>query len=547
MNNDPEDVPETFIQYVRRHAQNWPDHFNGQDIEDHVKQYWKPDWLNQERQKSARRKQKAIADRERIAVQRTQERQERELQRDPIPAFKPRDFPIRITRDVRSRHIFMPGASGNGKSSQMLRIIAGDIKQGHAVVVLDPKGDLIRRLCALLRPEHLAKCIYLDIDHPVPLDILGKSGNPEYLVKDIRNIITKGNESLVQAGPKLSKLIYCLCQLEDSSFLDIEYFFTRKERQSQILTALLNLPNKKWYEIAKADLVPMAFNHYSPITGRMGEFTLSTTLETIIGHPRPVLNIAEVIKENKIILVNLAGMGEPRDIFGSLVLSLYQQAALLRASSDPRYFIPEGKRPPICFFVDEFEDFQTPSFAELYSKARGLGLHVTLGVQYLAQLDTENKHSILTNSASNIIFHQEEELDAFANKIHPYKPYRLGLLKQFQAAFKIGDEPVVFKWTKAPPRYEDAENAKSEQVIAQLVQQTQNDYGWDACDRAMKAATSAQSGTIRAGDKSPSNSAPVRHDEVNGNSTPQDQPSGSQSPRGVPFDPGKKRNPRNPR
>jgi hypothetical protein len=470
-----------------------------------------------------RRDEARKREREANEDKRMREREAADEKRDPTPAFLPADFEMPISRDVRSRHIFMPGASGNGKSTQMLHIVLKDIEERHAIAILDPKGDLIRRICALLPPERLKDCIYLDVDHPVPLDILAKSGNAEYLIKDIKNFITKGSESLVQAGPRITKLIYCLLQLQHSSFLDMEHFFTRPKRQQQILESLRRLNDQKWYEIGQ-ELASVHPKDYQPITGRMTDFTLNPTLGVILGHPQPLLNITEAIKEKKIVLVNLAGLGEPRDIFGSIIMSLYQQSALLRASSDPRYFIPETQRPPICFYVDEFEDFQNPSFATLFSKARGLGLHTTIGVQYLGLLDTANKHSIITNAGSNIIFHQEEELDSFANKIHPYKPYRLGLLEQFQAAFKIGNQPVVFKWTKAPPPYGDAEVEKSEQVIADLIEQTQQAYGWDACDRVMKLSIDAQSSTKRMGITPPSNSTTVRHHEVNDSPQPSGPP-----------------------
>lgn len=268
------DEPENLQDYLARHGEprtGTPEHLRQSNADGIYRKSLIQTWEKVETEKAKRRKLRLAAEakiaRQQEVIEREERRKrERETERirrdaeravreearkleqqaeaekrDPTPLFEPSEPPIQITRDVRSRHIFMPGASGNGKSSTMLPIILGDINEQHAVAVLDPKGDLIRRLCVLLPPSRLKDCIYLDVDHPVPLDILAKSGNPEYLIKDIKNFITKGSESLAQAGPRISKLIYCLLQLQHSSFLDMEHFFTRPKRQQAILKSLRKL------------------------------------------------------------------------------------------------------------------------------------------------------------------------------------------------------------------------------------------------------------------------------------------------------------------
>jgi hypothetical protein len=456
-------------------------------------------------------------------LQRKLEREAEQERRDPTPQYVSPEHQIAISRETRSYHIFMPGATGQGKSSQMFHLIMSDINEGHAVAVLDPKGDLVRRLCAYIPEKDLSRCVYLDVEHPVPLDILGKSGNPEFLIQDIKNFIIKGNKTLEQAGPRLSRLIYCLLQIQDSSFIDIEYFFTRPKRKEQILASLRALANQRWYEMCEAELAHLKPNDYQPITGRMTEFTLNESLHTIMGHPTPLLNINDLIKQKKIVLINLAGTGEPREVFGTVLMSLYQQAALLRSTSDPRYFIPEGQRPPICFFVDEFEDFQNPSFATVYSKARGLGLHITVGVQYIGQLISEDRRSIIGNSGSNIIFHLEEDLNLFENKIRPYQTYRIGQLERYQAIFKIIDQTPIFKWTKAPPPFTEKESHLATGIIKTLIQQTQDAYGWAACDRRL-AAPSATTSQNRSGDNSSSIPPENPHDKGDGTIHPTGAP-----------------------
>jgi len=66
--------------------------------------------------------------------------------------------------------------------------------------------------------------------------------------------------------------------------------------------------------------------------------------------------------------------------------------------------LPYSERKPFYFYVDEFQNYATFSFAEILSEARKYGLSLTLAHQNLAQLDSKLRDIILSNAKNFILF-----------------------------------------------------------------------------------------------------------------------------------------------
>jgi hypothetical protein len=451
-----------------------------------------PEYQQQEREKLEYRKQlekerkehettverlAAQIERERLRISREEARKrEREAEierRDPTPNILPASSIPKIPFEIRDQHVFVPGMTRHGKSSQLFHLILDDINNDRGVALLDPiKGDLITELLPHIPKRRLKDCIYLDLRHPIPLDVMRPTPNPEDLVGDIKALILKGNTTLARAEPILTRLIYALLLIPGSKFTDIEDVFTIPRRKDWFLENLEKIDPRR-YEYWK-DNWPSG-GEFSPLLSRMTDFTENPSLRVILGDPFPILNLRKAMDERKIILVNLPGSSEVTQIYGSLLVSRFQQAAFSRAN------VPKNERVPFCLYVDEFEIFQTSSFAKILEAAGGLKLYLTLGNQHI-----------------------------FSTIIHPYKPHHLGQIPKHQAIFRIGDNPPEFHWTKAPP----PPNEKlAEQIRQRLIQQTKETY--------------ATYGTIRSGDNTPSNSSTLPHNEGNDRKDEDIKPSGA--------------------
>jgi hypothetical protein len=227
--------------------------------------------------------------------------------------------------------------------------------------------------------------------------------------------------------------------------------------------------------------------------------------------------------ERRIILVSLPGNSEISQIYGSLLISRFQQAAFSRAN------VPKNERVPFCLYVDEFEVFQTSSFAKILAAAGGLKLYLTVGNQHASQLSDEIRREIFGNVKNFIMFTIGEASDLYSRVIHPYNLYRLEQMPRHQAVYKIGDNPPEFHWTQPAPHGAELPEElqrRSDEIRKTLIRQTKEAY--------------AQSSTIRPGDNSPSNTSENPHTEGNASPNEEIAPSG---PATISLDDGKKKRP----
>lgn len=420
-------------------------------------------------------------EREEAEEKRKREREEERERQNPTPVVQPITFPTDIPLSIRNQHIFIPGATRHGKSSHLLKLIMADINLGKGVAVLDPKSDLVKKICVFLPVSRFKDCIYLDLKTPIPLDIMHHAADAESLVGDIKALVLKGDTSLKRAEPILTRLVHTLLKIPDSRFTDIEDIFTIPRRKKEIMLQLEQLDPAR-YEYWKNNWP--SNDRWEPLVARMTDFTENRSLKTIMGDPNPRLNLRTIMDHNKIVLVDLGGTGEVREIYGALLVSRFQQAAFSRTD------VHERQRIPFSLFVDEFENFQTSSFAKILSVAGGLGLHLAMGNQYVEQLAEDVRHAVINNTGSFIIFKLQESLQLFRNIVYPYDYNHLGRLPKYQAVHKIGDLPPIFKWTTEPLEFTQEHEKYGDSVIKELKAATLRDYGPTAATYATKSTIS---------------------------------------------------------
>ncbi len=85
------------------------------------------------------------------------------------------------------RHLHLLGPTGVGKSTLLLNLITQDMAAGRAVVVIEPKGDLIADVLERVPPERVGDVVLLDptdTERPVGLNPLALGGRSPELVAD---------------------------------------------------------------------------------------------------------------------------------------------------------------------------------------------------------------------------------------------------------------------------------------------------------------------------------------------------------------------------
>ena len=124
-------------------------------------------------------------------------------------------------------------------------------------------------------------------------------------------------------------------------------------------------------------------------------------MRNIIGQSQSSFSFRDVMDQKKILFLKLAKglLGEEDANFLGLVLvPKILSAALSRQDID------RSQRTPFYFYVDEFQNFATPDFAQILSEARKYALSLTVANQFVSQIEEEVKNAIFGNVGTMVVY-----------------------------------------------------------------------------------------------------------------------------------------------
>ena len=78
----------------------------------------------------------------------------------------PYNSPLHISREVRRRHFYITGKTGTGKSTVIENMMYADYLNGDGFALLDPHGDLSRKMADIAPREMIHKILYFDPQDP---------------------------------------------------------------------------------------------------------------------------------------------------------------------------------------------------------------------------------------------------------------------------------------------------------------------------------------------------------------------------------------------
>lgn len=323
---------------------------------------------------------------------------------------------IRFSKPDRSRHCYIVGATGTGKSTLLYNMIVQDIHNGEGVAVIDPHGDLYQQILESI-PKHRLDDIVLvdpcDYEHSVGINFLececpNRPVQMNFMVNEMIKIFDRLYDLRQTGGPifeqymRNAMLLLLESEYSGITLMDVPFVFEDKEFREFLLERCKNPIIKNfWKKQAEEAGGDASLRNMAPyITSKLNQFTTNALLRPIIGQSRSTINFRELIDTGKILLVNLSKglLGEmDTQLLGMLIIGKIFTAALSRAASKAE------NRKPVFLYVDEFQNFTTDTVAHLLSEARKFGLHLTLANQNLAQLSTNHgKQNILDAVLGNV-------------------------------------------------------------------------------------------------------------------------------------------------
>ncbi|MBM3231174.1 ATP-binding protein [Candidatus Peregrinibacteria bacterium] len=308
---------------------------------------------------------------------------------------------IYIKNEDRFRHFYIIGQTGTGKSSIIQIMARQDFHQGTGVCVVDPHGSLIEDLMPYIPRERADDVIYFnpaDTERPMGLNILeAQTAEEKDLVAlDTMNMMVKmfGEEIF---GPRIQDYFRngCLTLMDDEdeggAITDLVKLFTDDEWQRYKVAKVKNPIVRSFWEKQMAQTGQREKQEMIPyFAAKFGQFYTNSLIRNIVGQTKSAFDISQCMREGKILLMNLS-KGLVGDInaqlLGMIAVSKIQVAAMRRQRQS------KEERRDFFLYIDEFQNFVTPSIESILSEARKYRLGLILAHQYLDQLEKESKLS----------------------------------------------------------------------------------------------------------------------------------------------------------
>lgn len=331
-----------------------------------------------------------------------------------------------MLRRDRSRHLYIIGQTGTGKSGALELLTLSDIYHNEGYAIIDPHGDFAMNNMRFIPENRLKDVIYFnpaDTEFPLgfnPLEVYDPAKKSNISSEVIGVLKRMFGDSW---GPRLEYIlrysILALLDRPDPTMLDITRILTDGEFRKDTLTYCKDPSVLQFWKQEFGQWSEKQVNEaIAPVLNKVGAFTANPIIRNIIGQPKSTFDIRKIMDEGKILVVNLSKglIGEDNaSILGSFLVTKIQLAAMSRSDIERI----EDRRP-FHLYVDEFQNFATDSFAVILSEIRKYGLTLTVANQYVSQMTDSVKDAVFGNVGSMISFRVSvEDAPILAKQFEP--------------------------------------------------------------------------------------------------------------------------------
>ncbi len=312
----------------------------------------------------------------------------------------------------RSKHVYVIGKTGMGKSTLLENLAIQDIQNGEGLAFVDPHGSSAEKLLDYVPEERMKDVIYFapfDMEHPIAFNVMEDVGY------DKRHLVVSG---LMSAFKKiwvdawsgrmeyiLSNTLLALLEYPDSTLLDVSRMYTNKTFRKKVVDGVTDpLVRSFWVDEFAGYTDRYAQEATPAIQNKIGQFTSNPVIRNIIGQSKSTFDLREIMDDRKIFIANLSKgrVGETNaDLLGSMLTTKIYLAAMSRADLTAQAL---AKLPDYYFYVDEFQSIANDSFANILSEARKYKLSLTIAHQYIEQMEENVRNAVFGNVGTTISF-----------------------------------------------------------------------------------------------------------------------------------------------
>lgn len=317
-----------------------------------------------------------------------------------------------IKAEDRTKHVYVIGKTGMGKSTLLENMAAQDIRNGNGFAFMDPHGSAIDTLIQYIPKERLKDVIYFapfDIDFPISFNVMEDVGfdKRHLVVSGLMSTFKKIWQDAWSARMEyiLGNTLLALLEYPDATLLEVNKMLADKDFRKKVVDNVTDPAVKSFWVDEFAKYTDRFAAEATPaIQNKIGQFTANPLIRNIIGQPKSSFDMREIMDNKKILLVNLSKgrIGETNaNLLGSMLITKMYLSALSRADvskADMKLL------PNFYVYVDEFQSFANDSFADILSEARKYKLNLTIAHQYIEQMSDEVRAAVFGNVGTMISF-----------------------------------------------------------------------------------------------------------------------------------------------
>jgi len=326
--------------------------------------------------------------------------------------YRNRKTPFGIKAKDRTRHVYVIGKTGMGKSTMLENMAIQDINNGEGFAFIDPHGKTAELLLDYVPKHRIKDVLYFapfDMDHPIAFNVMEDVG------PDKRHLVASGLMSTfkkiwVDAWSArmeyiLSNTILALLEYPGATLLDVNRMLANKDFRKKVVDNIKDVSVRSFWVDEFAKYTDRFAAEATPaIQNKVGQFTSNPLIRNIIGQPKSSFDIRKMMDERKILIINLSKgkVGETNaNLLGSMMITKIYLSAMSRADVSETTL---NTLPNFYLYVDEFQSFANESFANILSEARKYRLNLTIAHQYVEQMSEEVRAAVFGNVGTMIAF-----------------------------------------------------------------------------------------------------------------------------------------------
>ncbi|MBP2322630.1 energy-coupling factor transporter ATP-binding protein EcfA2 [Kibdelosporangium banguiense] len=331
--------------------------------------------------------------------------------------FPGAERPLAITAADACKHVLVAGPTGTGKTALCTNLAASLVDQGFGVIVVETKADadqaLFFELIERIPKHRLQDVVIVDVREtafPVSFNLLAE-GKPDIAVEQLCALFQHlyRDTRSVYVREVLYHGLMTLVSQPGYTFVDLASLLMPRNSAEQawrdeLIASVQDQELRDFWQRFMDQPRAQQDRYVQPVMDRIWQLNARKEIRNIIGQARSSFTMGEVLAANKILLVNLSGVGEATaSLAGALFMNAIWNAAKATRAQRPNFL-----------FLDEFAallDLPVGT-ADLLARARSFNLGAVLATQNVNDLPPDIRGAVMANARTKVVF-QTAAGDAF--------------------------------------------------------------------------------------------------------------------------------------